>query len=96
MQVANVPSHRYLSDVEIELQDYGVVRGDIAGVVLVLPHRRFWSEVNYSNIEGLSSFSVDVMNELEIGYYRRRWIKLIMLKYLAHLLILRLRTLRIL
>ena len=66
VQVANVPSHRYLSDVEIELQDYGVVRGDIAwGGNWFYLIEGFGPEVNYSNIEGLSSFSVDVMNELE-------------------------------
>ena len=66
VQVANVPSHRYLSDVEIELQDYGVVRGDIAwGGNWFYLIEGFGPEVNYSNIEELSSFSVDVMNELE-------------------------------
>ena len=66
VKVANVPSHRYLSDVEIELQDYGVIRGDIAwGGNWFYLIEGFGPEVNYSNIAELSSFSVDVMNELE-------------------------------
>ena len=55
VQVANVPSHRYLSDVEIELQDYGVIRGDIAwGGNWFYLIEGFGPEVKYSNIAELS------------------------------------------
>ena len=59
---------------KLNCKDYGVVRGDIAwGGNWFYPIEGFGPEVNYSNIEGLSSFSVDV-DELEIGI-TGRWIK---------------------
>ena len=66
VQVANVPSHRYLSDVEIELQDYGAIRGDIAwGGNWFYLIEGFGPEVKYSNVVELSRFSIEVMHELE-------------------------------
>ena len=66
VQVTNVSSYRYLSNVELNIEGYDNVRGDVAwGGNWFFLVESGGPEISHLNIGELSSFSVAVMNELE-------------------------------
>ena len=68
VSVTNVPSYRYLSNVEIHVEGHGKVVGDIAwGGNWFYLVEGYGPEITLSNLKDLSSFSIAAMEALEVA-----------------------------
>ena len=68
VRVTNVPSYRYLSNVEIDIEGFGKVLGDVAwGGNWFYLIEGYGPEIKLSNLKDLSSFSVATMEALEVA-----------------------------
>ncbi|HIG83611.1 MAG TPA: hydroxyproline-2-epimerase [Verrucomicrobia bacterium] len=68
VSVANVPSYRYLSNVEIDVEGFGKVLGDVAwGGNWFYLIEGYGPEIKLSNLRNLSSFSIAAMEALEVA-----------------------------
>lgn len=66
VSVHNVPSYRGATDVELELADYGKVRGDVAwGGNWFFLVRHHSQELSLNNVERLTAFTWAIRQELE-------------------------------
>lgn len=66
--ITNVPSYRYAKQVEVEVENYGKVRGDIAwggNWFFLIEEHPF--ELKLSNLQQLTDFTASVRNSLEIN-----------------------------
>ena len=68
VSVTNVPSYRYLSNIEIEVKGFGKVLGDVAwGGNWFYLIEGYGPEIKLSNLNELSSFSIAAMEALEVA-----------------------------
>jgi 4-hydroxyproline epimerase len=68
VSVVNVPSYRYLSNVEIDIEGFGKVLGDVAwGGNWFYLIEGYGPEIKLSNLRNLSSFSIAAMEALEVA-----------------------------
>ncbi len=66
--ITNVPSYRFAENVEVEVEKYGKVRGDIAwggNWFFLIEEHSF--ELKLSNLQQLTDFTANVRNALEIN-----------------------------
>ncbi|MDB4711981.1 proline racemase family protein [Verrucomicrobiales bacterium] len=68
VSVTNVPSYRYLSNVEIDVEGFGKVLGDVAwGGNWFYLIEGYGPEIKLINLKDLSSFSIAAMEALEVA-----------------------------
>lgn len=63
--ITNVPSYRYAKDVEVETENFGIVKGDIAwggNWFFLVENHSF--EINLDNLSKLTQFSANIRNTL--------------------------------